>query len=120
MAVASDRQVRHDFKSSREHASESLDGRYSRKIAGLRQLIFFCSRRSHLHQRVVIKTEAVLAARASGRKPVPHPAAGDEAAKHTTTEKAAHHAHVARPHAIHARGHAEEAAKAHHEEHGNK
>jgi len=31
-----------------------------------------------------------------------------------------HHAHVARGHIIHARGHAEEAVKAHLEEHGKK
>jgi hypothetical protein len=44
-----------------------------------------------------------------------------EAAKHYEEgqhEKVAHHAHTARAHAIHARGHAEEAVKAHHEEHG--
>jgi hypothetical protein len=35
-------------------------------------------------------------------------------------EKAAHHAHSAMGHAFHARGHAEEAAKAHAEEHGKK
>jgi hypothetical protein len=35
-------------------------------------------------------------------------------------EKAAHHAHTARAHVIHARHHAEEAAKAHGEEHGKK
>jgi hypothetical protein len=35
-------------------------------------------------------------------------------------EKAAHHAHVARGHVIHGRGHAEEAVKAHLEEHGKK
>ncbi len=46
-----------------------------------------------------------------------------EAAKHHEAgshEKAAHHAHVARGHAIHARGYAEEAVKAHLEEHGKK
>jgi hypothetical protein len=36
------------------------------------------------------------------------------------TEKVAHHAHTARGHIIHARGHAEEAVKAHTEEHGKK
>ena len=44
-----------------------------------------------------------------------------EAAKHHEAgshEKAAHHAHVARGHVIHGRGHAEEAVKAHLEEHG--
>ena len=35
-------------------------------------------------------------------------------------EKAAYHAHTARAHAIHARGHAEEATVAHSEEHGKK
>ena len=46
-----------------------------------------------------------------------------EAAKHHEGgfhEKAAHHAHTARAHVIHARGHAEEAVKAHSEEHGKK
>jgi hypothetical protein len=46
-----------------------------------------------------------------------------EAAKHHEAgshEKAAHHAHVARGHVIHARGYAEEAVKAHLEEHGKK
>jgi hypothetical protein len=46
-----------------------------------------------------------------------------EAAKHHEAgshEKAAHHAHVARGHVIHGRGHAEEAVKAHLEEHGKK
>jgi hypothetical protein len=46
-----------------------------------------------------------------------------EAAKHHEAgshEKAAHHAHVARGHAILGRGHAEEAVKAHLEEHGKK
>ena len=46
-----------------------------------------------------------------------------EAAKHHEAgshEKAAHHAHVARGHVIHSRGHAEEAVKAHLEEHGKK
>jgi hypothetical protein len=46
-----------------------------------------------------------------------------EAAKHYETgahEKAAHHAHIARGHAILAREHAEEAVKAHVEEHGKK
>ncbi len=46
-----------------------------------------------------------------------------EAAKHHESgqhEKAAHHGHVARSHVIHARSFAEEAVKAHHEEHGNK
>ncbi len=42
---------------------------------------------------------------------------GNEAGSH---EKAAHHAHIARGHVIHARGHAEEAVKAHLEEHGKK
>jgi hypothetical protein len=35
-------------------------------------------------------------------------------------EKTAHHAHTARGHVIHAQGHAEEAVKAHTEEHGKK
>jgi hypothetical protein len=46
-----------------------------------------------------------------------------EAAKHHEAgshEKAAHHAHLARGHIIHGRGHAEEAVKAHLEEHGKK
>ncbi len=46
-----------------------------------------------------------------------------EAAKHHEAgnhEKAAHHAHTARAHIIHGRGHAEEAVKAHAEEHGKK
>ena len=46
-----------------------------------------------------------------------------EAAKHYEAgshEKAAHHAHIARGHAIVARGCAEEAVKAHIEEHGKK
>src|SRR5580704_12472731 len=46
-----------------------------------------------------------------------------EAAKHHEAgshEKAAHHAHVARGHVIHGRVHAEEAVKAHLEEHGKK
>jgi hypothetical protein len=46
-----------------------------------------------------------------------------EAAKHHEAgnhEKAAHHAHTARAHVIHGRGHAEEAVKAHAEEHGKK
>jgi hypothetical protein len=46
-----------------------------------------------------------------------------EAAKHHEAghhEKAAYHAHTARAHAIHARGHAEEATVAHSEEHGKK
>jgi hypothetical protein len=46
-----------------------------------------------------------------------------EAAKHYEAgahEKAAHHAHIARGHAILAREHAEEAVKAHVEEHGKK
>jgi hypothetical protein len=46
-----------------------------------------------------------------------------ETAKHHEAgshEKAAHHAHVARGHVIHARGYAEEAVKAHLEEHGKK
>jgi len=34
--------------------------------------------------------------------------------------EAAHHAHTARGHVIHGRGHAEEAVKAHTEEHGKK
>ena len=45
------------------------------------------------------------------------------AAKHHEAgayEKAAHHAHAARGHVIHGRGHAEEAVKAHLEEHGKK
>src|SRR5262249_17130379 len=45
------------------------------------------------------------------------------AAKHHEAghhEKAAHHAHTARGHVSHARAHAEEAAKAHAEEHGRK
>jgi hypothetical protein len=45
------------------------------------------------------------------------------AAKHYEAgahEKAAHHAHIARGHAILAREHAEEAVKAHVEEHGKK
>jgi hypothetical protein len=44
----------------------------------------------------------------------------EEAAKHHETgrhETAAHHAHIAMGHLIHARGHAEEAVKAHVEEH---
>jgi hypothetical protein len=36
------------------------------------------------------------------------------------TKKAAHHAHTARGRVIHGRGHAEEAVKAHTEEHGKK
>jgi hypothetical protein len=46
-----------------------------------------------------------------------------EAAKHHEAgshEKAAHHAHIARGHVIHGRGHAEEAVKAHLEAHGKK
>jgi hypothetical protein len=46
-----------------------------------------------------------------------------EAAKHHDAghhEKAAHHAHAARGHVIHGRGHAEDAVKAHLEEHGKK
>jgi hypothetical protein len=35
-------------------------------------------------------------------------------------EKAAHHAHTARSHVIHARGHSDDAVKAHGEEHGKK
>ena len=47
----------------------------------------------------------------------------DEAAKHYDTGEHAmggHHAHTARGHMIHARGYAEEAVKAHVEEHGKK
>jgi hypothetical protein len=46
-----------------------------------------------------------------------------KAAKHHDAghhEKAAHHAHTAKGHIIHARGHAEEAVKAHTAEHGKK
>ena len=46
-----------------------------------------------------------------------------EAAKHYEAgkhEKAAHHAHTARAHAVHAREHSEEAAKVHLEAHGKK
>jgi hypothetical protein len=46
-----------------------------------------------------------------------------EAAKHYDTGEhtmGAHHAHTARGHVVHARWHAEEAVKAHVEEHGKK
>jgi hypothetical protein len=45
---------------------------------------------------------------------------GEAAKRHEagSHEKAAHHAHLARGHVIHGRGHAEEAVKAHLEEHG--
>jgi hypothetical protein len=46
-----------------------------------------------------------------------------EAAKHYDTGEhtlGAHHAHTARGHVIHARGYAEQAVKAHVEEHGKK
>ena len=52
-----------------------------------------------------------------------HAARHGEAAKHHEAghhEKAAYHAHTARAHAIHARGHAEEATVAQSEEHGKK
>jgi membrane protein DedA with SNARE-associated domain len=44
----------------------------------------------------------------------------EQAAESGHHEKAAHHAHTARAHALHARNHSEEAAKVHGEEHGKK